>query len=101
MSVQKLTEAQRMPQRSYWQSVSLDGLHSIEACKSWFEPLCEGMTPYKAEILCDTETDREKKLRAFMRDDAGNQFKFERTLGGAKWTIKRSPAGRAALKEGR
>ena len=45
------------------------------------------MTPYKAEILCDTETDREKKLRAFMTNAEGEKYKLERTLGKNNYTI--------------
>jgi hypothetical protein len=39
------------------------------------------MTPYKSEILCDVETDAEKKLRAFMVDESGRHFEFTRTRG--------------------
>jgi hypothetical protein len=59
--------------------------------KSWFQPLCEDMTPYKAEILCDKETDREKKIRAFMTDPHGKKFKFERTKGGRNFSVTMSP----------
>ena len=39
------------------------------------------MTPYKAEILCDVDTDAEKKLRAFMQDGEGKRYQFTRSRG--------------------
>lgn len=69
------------PPKSYWQSAYVGSDRAKDAVRSWFMPLCEGMTPYKAEILCDIETDREKKIRAFMTDGRGAKFKFERTRG--------------------
>lgn len=74
--------------KSYWQSVAVESARSREAVKSWFMPLCEGMTPYKAEILCDIETDREKKIRAFMTDAEGAKFVFQRTKG-RKFSLSR------------
>jgi len=47
------------------------------------------MIPYKAEILCDVETDREKKIRAFMTDEDGRNFQFERTLGRGRFSVSR------------
>jgi len=73
--------------KSYWMGISLSSQKSKEACKSWFAPLADEMTPYKAEILCDTETDREKKLRAFMTNAEGEKYKLERTLGKNNYTI--------------
>ena len=70
-----------MKNKSYWQTMSLHSDGAKEACKSWFGPLSEGMTPYKCEVLCDIETDAEKKIRAFMTDTAGARFKLERTRG--------------------
>lgn len=81
--------------KSYWQSVYLGNDGSKEACKSWFMPLCEGMTPYKAEILCDIATDREKKIRAFMTDAAGERFVFERTRG-RNFSISMKPCAESA-----
>ena len=78
-----------MAGKSYWQEVYLGNDKSKEAVKSWFGPLCEGMTPYKAEILCDVETDREKKIRAFMNDAENKRFQFERSLGGKTFNISR------------
>ncbi len=81
-----------MAKKSYWQTVSLDSERSRAATLSWFKPLSDGMTPYKAEILCDIETDDEKKIRAFVRrDDDGRHFKLERTLGGKRYSMTRSP----------
>lgn len=70
-----------MARKTYWQNVSLHTDRDKEVCKSWFSPLCEGMTPNKVEVLCDIETDREKKLRAFMTDAEGKQYQLERTRG--------------------
>ena len=76
--------------KSYWQSMAMESDHEKRAVKSWFGPLCEDMTPYKAEILCDIETDREKKIRAFMVDGSGAKFQFVRTLG-RHYSISRKP----------
>jgi len=75
--------------KSYWQEVYVDGHNAKEAVKSWFAPMCEGMTPYKAELLCDIDTDREKKIRAFMTDTDGKHYQFERTRGGKTFSISR------------
>lgn len=78
-----------MPNKSYWHSVYVGNDRSQEAARSWFGPLCEGMTPYKAEILCDIETDREKKIRAFMTDADNKHYQFERTLGKKSFSVSR------------
>ena len=65
--------------RSYWQSCVSDTQRAKEAIASWFTPMSDGMTPYKAEVLCDVETDTEKKLRAFMTDAEGQHFVLTRT----------------------
>ena len=75
-----------MARKTYWQGVSLHSDESKQTCKTWFNPLCDDLTPYKAEILCDVDTDREKKLRAFMTDANGKHFQLERTVG-VKFTI--------------
>lgn len=75
--------------KSYWQEACLDSPSAKEAVKSWFAPFCDGMTPYKAELLCDTETDREKKIRAFMTDADGRRYQFERTRGRKTFSITR------------
>lgn len=74
--------------KSYWQTMYLGDDRARETCRSWFAPLADDMTPHKAEILCDIETDREKKLRAFMKDSDGAEFKFERTMG-QRFSIRR------------
>lgn len=79
-----------MMAKSYWQDVFVGDHKSRAAVKSWFSPLCDGMTPYKAEILCDTQTDAEKKIRAFMTDIQGAKFKFERTKG-KTFSVSRKP----------
>lgn len=80
-----------MPSKSYWGGVSVDGARSQEAVKSWFGSMAEGLTVYKAEILCDIETDREKKIRALMTDANNKHYRLERTLGGKTFTISRKP----------
>jgi hypothetical protein len=74
--------------KSEWTECVCDNKRAQDAILSWFHHLAEGMTPYKAEILCDIETDAEKKLRAFMTDADGNHYKFTRTCGG-RYSIKR------------
>ena len=54
--------------------------------------LAEGFVPYKAEVLCDKATDREKKARAYMENAEGQRRIFERTLGGRNFTISSKPA---------
>jgi hypothetical protein len=67
--------------RSYWQAVSLHSSASKDALRSWFASLADDMEPYKAEILCDIATDREKKLRAFMVNREGKHFELTRSRG--------------------
>jgi hypothetical protein len=80
-----------MASKSYWQAIYMDSADAKASIQSWFAPMCEGMTPYKAEILCDIETDSEKKLRAFMIDVENKHYKFERTRGGKTFSISRKP----------
>ncbi len=80
-----------MARSSYWQEVYIDSPSAKEAVKSWFAPMCDGMTPYKAELLCDIETDCEKKIRALMTDQDGRKYQFERTRGGKTFSITRKP----------
>jgi hypothetical protein len=75
---------------TYWQSVSLYTDASKDALRSWFSPLADDMTPYKAEILCDADTDRVNKLRAFMTDKSGKHYRFIRTTG-RRYTISMEP----------
>lgn len=67
--------------KSTWMGVSVEGERSQRAVLSWFAPLCEGMTVEKAEILCDNETDQEKKIRAFVVDKNGKRHVAIRTKG--------------------
>jgi hypothetical protein len=81
----------RKPRKTYWSAVSLRSDRDKAAVSSWFRPLSDGMTPYKAEVLCDIETEQEKKLRVFMRDAAGKEFRLERTYGVKRTTMSRKP----------
>lgn len=78
--------------KSYWQSVSLSSDHARQALLSWFHPLSGGLVPVKAEVLCEIETDKEKKLRALMKDADGKMFRLERSLGGKRTSISRTLA---------
>lgn len=71
----------RIVGKSYWMGVSTDGEKSKAAVRSWFSPLCDKMTVESAEILCDVETDREKKIRAVMVDENGKRHIATRTKG--------------------
>lgn len=82
----------RLRARSYWQGVSLYSDASKAALRSWFAPLADDMTPYKGEILCDVETDAEKKLRAFMTDSEGKRWQFTRMRNRGGYVIARKPA---------
>lgn len=79
-----------MARKSHWMSVFVGSDNAKAAVKSWFEPLCEGMTPYEADVLCDAETDREKKMRARMTDPDGKKFEFVRTTG-RRFTVTMKP----------
>lgn len=71
----------RIVGKSYWMVVHT-GTDSAKAnVRSWFSPLCDKMTVESAEILCDVETDREKKIRAVMVDAAGKRHIATRTKG--------------------
>lgn len=59
--------------KSEWVSVSCNSDRDRVAIRSWFSPLCDDMTPKKAEILVDCETDSEKKLRTLMVDASGKE----------------------------
>jgi len=80
------TTKRRRP-KSYWTGVSLHSEASKDALRSWFTPLADDMEPYKGEILCDVDTDREKKLRAFMTDKDGKHYQFTRTRGYGRYTV--------------
>lgn len=96
-----LWEDREMPNKSYWQEAYLGGERDKEAVKSWFGSMAEGLTPYKAELLCDIATDRNKKIRALMTDSDNNHFQLERTLGRTTFSVsrKRLPDPVGALPE--
>ena len=75
--------------KSYWQEAYSGSDSAKSAIKSWFGILCEGLTPYKAEILCDIETDREKKIRALMTDANNKHYLLVRTLGSRTFSISK------------
>ncbi len=77
--------------KSQWTEVWCDSPASKAAALSWFRPVCDGMTPEKVEILCDIETDREKKIRAVMIDKDGTRRVAYRTLGTRNYTISLKP----------
>lgn len=68
-----------MAKKSYWQSVVCQTASDHDAIRKWFPFLCEDMTPYQCDVLCDVETDREKKLRAYMTDKSGKRWYLSRT----------------------
>jgi hypothetical protein len=81
----------RRQPKSYWQRCVSDTPGAQDAIRSWFSPLSEGMTPYQADILCDIETDAEKKFRAFMTDARGKKFEFTRSRHGRDVAISMKP----------
>lgn len=78
--------------KSYWSPVASDGERHQRAILSWFGVLCEGMAVEKAEILCDMETDREKKIRAFVVDKDGKRRVAVRAKNKGGYTISLSAA---------
>jgi hypothetical protein len=83
-----------MASNSYWQEGYVGSDKAKDDIKSWFGSMADDLTPYKAEILCDAETDREKKIRAFMTSaDGRRHYQLERTLGRKTFTVsmKRIP----------
>lgn len=73
--------------KSYWMGVACSSDRQKANVRSWFSPLCDKMTVESAEILCDIETDREKKIRAVVVDESGKRHIAERTRGGRKFSI--------------
>lgn len=76
-----------MAKKSYWQKMFVGTDAAKDACLSWFSPVCDGMTVESAEVLCDIETDREKKVKAIVRDQDGTRRLATRSLGGKNFTI--------------
>ncbi len=73
--------------KSYWLPMLVSSDRQKSACKSWFSPIADDLTPYRADVLCDLATDREKKVRAFMTDADGKHFHLERTRGGRTFSV--------------
>lgn len=67
--------------KTYWMGVSTETDRDMAAVRGWFSPLCDSMTVESAEILCDIETDREKRIRAIMVDAEGKRRVATRTIG--------------------
>jgi hypothetical protein len=68
-------------------TVSCDSDRDRNAIKSWFSPLCDEMSVVSAEILCDRETDEEKKFRAIMLDTDGKERVAIRARTKTGWTL--------------
>lgn len=62
-----------MNKKAYWSPVCCTTDRDKANIKSWFGFMCADMTPEKAEILCDIETDKEKKIRVLMVDKEGKR----------------------------
>lgn len=67
--------------------VACDTPSQKSAIRSWFSPFCDDMEPESAEVLCDRDTDREKKLRAIMIDRDGGKRVATRTAGKRNTTV--------------
>jgi hypothetical protein len=67
----------KRPSKSYWQECSI---HDQKTIKSWFGGLADDINITKAEILCDVDTDREKKLRVF-GERGTDHYILTRTMG--------------------
>jgi hypothetical protein len=67
--------------KSYWMGVTIHTVNKRQAVLSWFGDLCRDMTVESAEVLCDKQTDREKKLKAVVVDAQGNRRLATRTFG--------------------
>lgn len=83
--------AKKRQRKTYWQKCACDTPGSRDAIKSWFSPMSDGMIPYRAELLCDIETDAEKRLRAFMTNKAGQRFEFTRSRNGRNVNVSIKP----------
>lgn len=73
--------------KSYWQSMRCSTPRDKEAIKLFFAPLCDGMEPESCDILCDTQTDRERKIRAIMITKTGERKRATRTLGRKQFSV--------------
>jgi hypothetical protein len=80
--------------KSYWVVVTTRTDRQQQAMLSWFNGMCDGMKIESAEVLCDKETDREKKIKAVVVDTDGRRHVATRTLGGKTYTVSLSPMGK-------
>lgn len=84
-----------MSARSYWQSMVAEGPRAHEAIKSWLSPLCDDLTPYEADILCDWHTDEERgKLRVYASDADGVCYLLTRTRTKQGHTVNMKKLGK-------
>ena len=70
----------------YWQAMCCDTVRE-ETIKRIFSPLCDDMEPESCDVLCDTKTDREKKVRAIMVNKDGERKLATRALGGKQFSM--------------
>jgi hypothetical protein len=79
--------------KSYWQDCFIHSPGAQSAVKSWFSPLLDDMTITKAELLCDIETDAEKKMRVFANTPEGRKYRLirARTVRGFTIAMKALP----------
>lgn len=78
--------------KSYWQAMCCSSPRDKEAVKSFFAGTCDDMEPECCDVLCDTQTDREKKVRAVMLRKDGGRVIATRTLGRKQFSIHLKPA---------
>jgi hypothetical protein len=78
--------------KSYWQSMCCTTPRDKEAIKSFFSPVCDDMEPESCDVLCDIETDREKKVRAIMIRQDGSKSLVTLTVGRKQCSIHVKPA---------
>lgn len=81
--------------RSYWGGVCCTTEGDKAAVIKWFAPVCDDMTPEKAEVLSDEATDATKKIRAVMVDGQGRRFTATRTFG-KRFSIRLRPEKNSA-----
>lgn len=76
--------------KSYWLKMNVQSLYDEQAVKSWFGSLmAPGAKVESAEILCDSETERGKKLRCIVMHLSGHRFRYTLTNGSKTISIKR------------
>lgn len=77
--------------KSEWTKMACRTDRDKAAILSWFAPLCDDMVPEEAHVLCDIETDREKKLKVLMVDANGKRRWAIRTRGQKTFSITLKP----------